>query len=99
MQIKTNLKTENFPRLVANTALKTISAEDFAALGADNIVYANAVTGTDLNTWFPDAFTAPPEGQFHLLMSAGGVPLLVSDSAESIGDWLDEHEAVLVQRH
>lgn len=99
MQTKPNLKTEQFPALVADTALKTISTEDFAALGADKIVYAHTVSGADLNDWFPDALSAPADGHFHLLMSAGGVPVLVSDSDDSIADWLEQHEAVLVQRH
>ena len=99
MQTKPNLKTSSFPPLMANAALRSISTEDFAALGADRIVYAHTVTGAELNQWFPDALTAPPEGQFHLLMSAGGAPVLVSDSDGSIADWLDQHEAVLVQRH
>jgi len=99
MQTKTNLKTTGFPPLEANATLKTISSEDFASLGADRIAYAHSVTGAELNNWFPDALTAPSEGRFHLLMSAGGVPLVVSDSAESIGEWLDENDALLVQRH
>lgn len=99
MQTKPNLKTENFQPLVANVGLKTISAQDFAELGADKIVYAHTVSGAELNKWFPDAVSAPSEKYFHLVVSATGTPVLVSDSAEGISDWLDEHEAVLVQRH
>ena len=99
MQTKTNLRAENFPPLVANAALKTISTEDFAALGADRFVYVHTVTGAELNAWFPDALTAPADQTFQLLMSAGGAPVLIADNEQSIADWLDAHEVSLVRRH
>lgn len=96
---KISLMAEHFPQLLANNALKSISTEDFAALGADRIVFARALTGEKLGELFPEAAAAVPNDSFNLLMTAGGVPVLVTDSDEAIADWLEQHEVTLVQRH
>lgn len=94
-----SLWAENFPQLMATQALKTISTEDFAALGADRIVYARMVSAQEVETLFPQALSQDFEGSLQLLMTAAGVPVLVTDNEEALGDWLDQHEVTLVQLH
>lgn len=98
-EFKIHLWAEDFPQLVTNQTLKSITSEEFADLGAQAIVYAQQISGENLRALFPDALSEAPEGNLTLLMNAGGVPVLVADSDEAIGDWLEQHEVTLVQRH
>lgn len=94
-----HLWAEHFPQLVTNQALKSITIEEFADLGAEAIVYAQQISAAELKRLFADALSEVPKGNLTLLMSAAGVPLLVTDNDEAIGDWLEQHEVTLVQRH
>jgi hypothetical protein len=94
-----HLWAEHFPQLVTNQTLKSITTQEFADLGAEAIVYAQQISAAELKLLFADAMSEVPEGNLTLLMSAAGVPLLVTDNDQAIGDWLEQHEVTLVQRH
>jgi hypothetical protein len=98
MQDRVLFKTLEFPVPVV-APLKTMSEEEFAALGAGTVVFLRPVTAAQLVPFIPQAQTMPPEMEFNLIMSADGAPILVTDNSEAVSDWLDENEVTLVQRH
>jgi hypothetical protein len=97
MHNKPGLRTEAFPHPVL--AAKGMSSEEFAALGAETVVFMRPVSGAELVKFMPEAQFVPDDADFHLLVSGGGVPVLVSDNLTAIHDWLDDSNVTLVQRH
>ena len=69
-----------------------------AALGGDVVAYLRPVTGAVLGTLITDAeFEASAE--YQLLMSADGTPLLVTDTADAVSEWLGETNLGLATLH
>ncbi|MGV8831485.1 MAG: DUF1150 family protein [Devosia sp.] len=78
--------------------LKSLTRAQFAALGGDAVAYMRPVTGAVLGTMIEDAvFEA--EAEYQLLMSANGTPLLVTDTEDSVSDWLGENNLGLATLH
>ena len=78
--------------------LKSLTRAQFAALGGDAVAYTRPVSGAILGTMIEDAaFEA--ETEYQLLMAADGTPLMVSDTTESINDWLGENNLGLATLH
>jgi|GEM_PF-138251 len=99
MQDKSFFKTLDFPVPVLNAPLKSMSEEEFAALGAGQVVFLRPATAEELVPFVPQARTMPPDTEFNLIMSADGAPILVTDNDEAVADWLEDNEVTLVQRH
>ncbi|GHA22390.1 hypothetical protein GCM10007989_17230 [Devosia pacifica] len=78
--------------------LKTLTAEQFAALGGNAVAFVRPITGTDLSDMITDA-DFEDESIYQLVMSADGTPLLVTDTDEAVDDWLTEHKLGLVSLH
>src|SRR6218665_2330227 len=69
--------------------LKSLTRAQFAALGGDAVAYMKPVSGAVLSAMIRDAeFDATT--QYHLLMSADGTPLLITDTEEAVLDWLGD---------
>ena len=79
--------------------LRMLSAEQFAALGLESVVFSRTVDTQTLVRLVPDADVAEMAGPFILVMSADGKPILVTDSPESLDDWLDDQPVVLARVH
>ena len=78
--------------------LKSLTRAQFAALGGDAIAYMRPVSGAELGTMISDAvFEA--EAEYQLLMAADGTPLLVTDTTDSVSDWLGENNLGLATLH
>ena len=78
--------------------LKSLTRAQFAALGGNAVAYMRPVSGAELGEMIADA-SFEPEGEYQLLMSADGKPLLVTDSTESVTDWLEESSLGLATLH
>lgn len=76
-----------------------LSAEEFLALGGEEIVYRRRLTGKQLKAFVPEAKNAPEAQIFEALFSADGTPLLVTDDKRSLTDWLDEAGMDMALRH
>ncbi|MCD7058561.1 DUF1150 family protein [Pelagibacterium xiamenense] len=79
--------------------LKFLTAEQFAALGAGDIVFWRRMNAGDLAEFVPQAGAAPAEQELELLMSADGAPVLIADTREAVQDWIDGHEVTLATLH
>ncbi|MGB3335648.1 MAG: DUF1150 family protein [Devosia sp.] len=78
--------------------LKSLTRAQFAALGGDAVAYVKPVSGAILSTMIHDAeFEATTE--YHLLMSADGTPLLVTDTEDAVVDWLGDKNLGLATLH
>lgn len=99
MHDKHGSKTETFPLPLLSDAMKDMSDKEFAALGAEKIVFKRRISAEALSKFVPQAVDMPQDLKFLLLMSADGSPVLVTDSDEAIANWLEEHDVALVERH
>jgi len=99
MQDKISYKTQDFPFQAFSSPLKAMSAEEFAALGANSALFLRQITGDQLASFIPEATGAPEDGVFQMIMSADGAPILVTDSTDAVYAWLDDNHITLVQRH
>ncbi len=79
--------------------LKVMSAEQFAALGLESVVFSRTVDTGTLARLVPEARIEDETGEFILVMSADGRPVLVTDSAESLEGWLEEQPVVMALVH
>lgn len=78
--------------------LKLLTQAQFAALGGDAVAYVRPIRGAQLGTMIFDAeFEA--EGEYQLVMSADGTPLLVTDTEDGVLDWLGEKNLGLATLH
>ena len=78
--------------------LKLLTRAQFAALGGDAVAYVKPVRGAVLSAMITDAEFAP-EQEYHLLMSADGTPLLVTDTEEAVLEWLGDKNLGLATLH
>jgi hypothetical protein len=78
--------------------LKLLTRAQFAALGGDAVAYVKPVRGVVLSGMIDDAeFNA--DEQYHLLMSADGTPLLVTDTQDAVMEWLGDKNLGLATLH
>lgn len=94
-----SFKTESFPAQTVSSPLKAMSEQEFAALGADTVVFLRSISGEHLASFIPEAKTTPEDAQFQMIMSADGALVLVTDNDEAIDSWLEDRDVTLVQRH
>lgn len=84
---------------VSGEPLRTLTAAQFAALGAGDVVFWKQMNAGELAEFIPQAALAPSDQQLELLMSADGAPVLIADSREAVMDWIDGHEVRLATLH
>ena len=78
--------------------LKSLTREQFAALGGDAVAYVRPVVGFLLAAIIEDTDFEPNE-IYQLVMSADGTPLLVTDTAEAVNDWLGDKNLGVATLH
>ncbi|MHA6689394.1 DUF1150 family protein [Devosia sp. A449] len=78
--------------------LKLLTRAQFAALGGDAVAYVRPVRGAVLSTMIHDA-EFEPGLDYQLVMSADGTPLLVTDTEDSVADWLGDKNLGLATLH
>lgn len=78
--------------------LKSLTREQFAALGGDAVAYVRPVIGFLLAAIIEDADFEPNE-IYQLVMSADGTPLLVTDTVEAVNDWLGDKNLGVATLH
>lgn len=78
--------------------LKSLTPEQFAALGGTAVVFVRTIEGGDLAE-FVESDQIEADEDYQLVMSADGSPLFVSDTAESIAEWLSDKNFGLVALH
>jgi len=83
----------------AAASVKTMTADEFAAMGAGRIVFRRKMAAGDLAELVPQAGMAPAEQVLELVMSADGAPVMIADSSEAVDDWIDTHEVRLATLH
>lgn len=92
-------KPENVRAPLGVHPLKLMSAEQFAALGLESVVFSRLIDGAALQNLLPDAHINVEEGPFILVLSADGKPILVTDSEDSLQTWLEDQPVILAQVH
>ncbi|KFC68742.1 putative small protein [Devosia sp. LC5] len=78
--------------------LRGLTPAQFMALGGDAVVYVRPVSGQTLSTMIQDAQFDEDE-LYQLVMSANGTPLLVTDTADAVADWLGDKNLGLATVH
>ena len=78
--------------------LKSLTPAQFAALGGSAVVYVRGIDGEALSRVVHSAEINESEW-YQLVMSADGSPLFVTDSEDSITEWLADKNYGLVTLH
>lgn len=78
--------------------LKGLTRAQFAALGGDAVAYVRPVMGEVLSAMITDAEFE--DGMvYQLVMSADGTPLLVTDTADAVNEWLGSRNLGVATLH
>jgi hypothetical protein len=80
-------------------SLRHLTAAEFMALGGNAVVFVRSISGHDLNLLLPQTAGIDVEAEFHLVVSADGSPLMVSDTEEAVADWLSGKPFGVVTLH
>jgi hypothetical protein len=99
MHDKPHDKPQETPFNPAVHPLKQLSAEQFAALGAQSVVYRRQIDAGVLDVLMPGTGIDPKAGTLNLLVSADGTPVLVTDNTQALEDWVDERDITLAMVH
>lgn len=99
MHVKHNYRTTDFPIHVEPQPAKSMTIDEFAALGVEDVVFVRAITGLELAAFVPEANISDPYVELQLIMSADGSPVLVTDNRAVIHEWLEDKDVSLVQWH
>jgi hypothetical protein len=78
--------------------LKTLTQAQFAALGGNAVAYVRPIMGDVLSAMITDAQFDEDE-VYQLVMSADGTPLLVTDTADAVAEWLGDKNLGLATLH
>ncbi len=95
-------RPENPETAAANAAanpLRQLTAAQFMALGGNAVVYVRSIKGAALAGMMTEGDDLDAEGDFHLVVSADGSPLMVGDSPDAVADWLSERNYGVVSLH
>jgi len=69
------------------------------ALGGNAVVYVRSIKGAALAKMMIGGDDVAPDGDFQLVVSADGSPLMVGDTEEAVADWLAERNYGVVSLH
>jgi hypothetical protein len=91
-------KSNDLPDENAAHPLRSLTAEEFMALGGKAVVYVKPMTGPALsemtgNSSFEDG------DDFQIVVSADGQPLLIADSEDAVVEWLSDKNFGIVALH
>jgi hypothetical protein len=78
--------------------LRDLTPAEFMALGGKAVVFIRPIRGEDL----AGMMTQPDledDGDYHLVVSADGSPLMVGDSREAVSEWLADKNFGVVTVH
>lgn len=78
--------------------LRDLTPAQFMALGGNAVVYVRPITGAQLGTLMAEPDFEDDE-EFQLVVSGDGSPLLVTDSSESVAEWLADKNFGVVSLH
>lgn len=78
--------------------LRGLTPAQFMALGGDAVVYVRPISGETLSHLITDAQFEDGE-LYQLVMSADGTPLLVTDTADAVAEWLGDKNLGLATVH
>jgi hypothetical protein len=78
--------------------LRDLTPAEFMALGGNAVVYVRWISGAQLSQMITEP-DFDDEEEFQLVVSADGSPLLVTDSPESVADWLADKNYGVVSLH
>lgn len=88
------------PENDAANPLKAMTAEQFAALGGSAVAYVRQMKAPDIAEFLnEEALLSETDEDFHLVMSADGTPLLVTDTEDAVREWLTARNVGLVTLH
>jgi len=75
--------------------LKSLTPAQFAALGGSAVVFVRSIGGEALSRMVKSV-EIDDHGSYQLVVSADGSPLFVTDSEDSVTDWLADKNFGLV---
>ena len=78
--------------------LKSLTAAQFMALGGNAIVYVRPIRGAALAEMIGNP-EIDEDSEFQLVVAADGSPLLVTDTEESVAEWLSDKNLGIVTVH
>jgi len=78
--------------------LKSLTPAQFAALGGSAVVFVRTIDGEALSR-VVGSLEIDENEAYQLVMSADGSPLFVTDSEDSVSEWLADRNYGLVMLH
>lgn len=78
--------------------LRHLTPAQFMALGGNAVVYVKQIKGDQLAELMSED-DLPQDGEFHIVVSADGSPLMVADTQDAVSDWLSERNFGIVALH
>jgi hypothetical protein len=84
----------NNPKL-ENSHVKTMTEEDFADLGMDNVVYVQEVSLDEAQFLFPEIEEFPQISQLYAVHAANGTPVLLAEDLYSAKEAAENNKLVV----
>ena len=81
--------------------LRHLTPAQFMALGGNAVVYVRSIKGSQLSEMMePEGLEGQDDnGDYQIVVSADGSPLLVADSVEAVEEWLSDKNYGIVALH
>jgi len=81
--------------------LRHLTPAQFMALGGNAVVYVRSIKGSQLSEMMePEGLEGEDvNGDYQIVVSADGSPLLVADSVEAVEEWLSDKNYGIVALH
>ena len=81
--------------------LRHLTPAQFMALGGNAVVYVRSIKGSQLSEMMePEGLEGDDDnGDYQIVVSADGSPLLVADSVEAVEEWLSDKNYGIVALH
>ena len=81
--------------------LRHLTPAQFMALGGNAVVYVRSIKGSQLSEMMePEGIEGEDDnGDYQIVVSADGSPLLVADSVEAVEEWLSDKNYGIVALH
>ena len=91
-------KSNDLPGEGAVHPLKALTPAEFMALGGKAVVYVKPMTGAAIGRMTGTTDFAE-DGEFQIVVSADGEPLLIADSEDAVVEWLSDKNFGIVALH
>ena len=81
--------------------LRHLTPAQFMALGGNAVVYVRSIKGSQLSEMMaPEGLEGEDDnGDYQIVVSADGSPLLVADTLEAVEEWLSDKNYGIVALH